>query len=137
MQFIRCFLAHFTTIQMSYCINDARRSRFCRDKQTVWRGEIGTVWGAPGGGGVPLCVLLSGRMDEKQRDGSLVHAQVRIQVEVGNALHMQKPLNAARPCDSHRVVSWELPTPPPPPPLLTSLKEYNRKSAPRLQITAA
>lgn len=49
-QFIRCFLARFTTFQMSYRINDARRSRFCRDKQTVWRGEIGTVWG---GGGTP------------------------------------------------------------------------------------
>lgn len=74
----------------------------------------------------------------KGRSTEMVHTRVRIQVEVGNALHMQKPLNAARPCDSHRGVSWELPTPPPPnAPLLMSLKEYNRKSAPRLQITAA
>lgn len=74
----------------------------------------------------------------KGRSTEMVHARVRIQVEVGNALHMQKPLNAARPCDSHRGVSWEL-SPPTHThtPLPMSLKEYNRKSAPRLQITAA
>lgn len=87
-------------------------------------------------------------MKQKERRGrttETVHTQVRIQVEAWNSLtnhtqhseahtraHTQEDTKnmafkciAARPCDSHGVVSWELPPP------LISLMDYNNRKLAR------